>query len=79
MKLLDPNSDVTSIQTFNALKKINPKLKTLVAIGGWNEGSARFSLVASDPQKRGVFAKSARDFVQKYGFDGLDVDWEYPG
>ena len=28
---------------FNALRKQNPKLKTLVAIGGWNEGSTKYS------------------------------------
>jgi chitinase len=31
---------------FNELKKRNPSLKTLVAIGGWNEGSTTFSSVS---------------------------------
>jgi len=31
---------------FNELKKINPALKTSVAIGGWNEGSTTFSSVS---------------------------------
>lgn len=28
---------------FNALREKNPRLKTLIAIGGWNEGSRKYS------------------------------------
>jgi GH18 family chitinase len=31
---------------FNELKNRNPNLKTLVAIGGWNEGSSSYSQVS---------------------------------
>lgn len=31
---------------FNGLKQTNPDFKTLVAIGGWNEGSITFSSVS---------------------------------
>ena len=31
---------------FNELKKRNPNFKTLVAIGGWNEGSTKYSQVS---------------------------------
>lgn len=34
--------------------------------------------MANDPQLRAKFVKSAVDFVLKYKFDGLDMDWEYP-
>lgn len=34
--------------------------------------------MSNDPKLRAKFVKSAVDFVLKYKFDGLDVDWEYP-
>nr|XP_016929885.1 acidic mammalian chitinase [Drosophila suzukii] len=76
---LEDNGGRGNIKSFNALKLKNPVLKTLVAVGGWNEGSKRFSLVASDPLKRAKFVDDVVRFLQRHGFDGLDLDWEYPG
>ncbi|KAH8271606.1 hypothetical protein KR018_010933, partial [Drosophila ironensis] len=76
---LEENSGRGNIKSFNALKLKNPTLKTLVAVGGWNEGSKRFSLVAKDPEKRSRFVDDVVRFLQRHGFDGLDLDWEYPG
>ncbi|PVU93154.1 hypothetical protein BB559_003405 [Furculomyces boomerangus] len=55
----------------------NPSIKTLISVGGWT-WSKSFSTCASTPQSRSIFAKSIADFVTKYGFDGVDIDWEYP-
>ncbi|WP_082788846.1 glycoside hydrolase family 18 protein, partial [Lederbergia lenta] len=58
-------------------KKQNPKLKTLISIGGWS-WSVNISHVAASQETREVFAKSAAEFVQKYQMDGVDLDWEFP-
>lgn len=58
--------------------KSKKNFTTSVAIGGWNEGSEKYSRAFSDDSKRKKFAQNAREFTIKYGFDGFDLDWEYP-
>ncbi|CAH2239666.1 probable chitinase 2 [Pararge aegeria] len=67
-----------NFRKFNALKQYKPSLKTLLAVGGWNEGSAKYSVMAASPTLRNNFITSAIEMVLKYGFDGFDIDWEYP-
>lgn len=35
--------------------------------------------MANDPSLRKIFAKDVADFAIRYNFDGIDLDWEYPG
>ena len=64
---------------FNALKTKNPNLKTLIAIGGYTDSqSNKYSLLVADSNKINNFVSSVVTFLNQYGFDGLDVDWEYP-
>jgi chitinase len=59
------------------LKEQNPHLITMISIGGWTL-SGNFSDVALTPSSRDRFARSAIEFMKRYGFDGIDIDWEYP-
>lgn len=61
----------------NILKQKFPHVKTLISVGGWT-WSGNFSSVASSENGRKKFALSAVDFITRYGFDGLDIDWEFP-
>lgn len=84
IKPLDPWNDLpenwgkNAFGRFVGLKKRNPQLKTLIAIGGWNEGSLKYSNMVASKENRKIFIDSVIDLLTKHGFDGLDLDWEYP-
>jgi chitinase len=52
--------------------------KVVLSIGGW-ETSNNFPQVSADPTKRANFAHWCIKHIQQYGFDGIDIDWEFPG
>lgn len=47
-----------------ALKTRYPHLKVTIAIGGWNEGSLKYSMLAEDPEKRAKFVRSVLHFLE---------------
>ncbi|KFA55929.1 hypothetical protein S40293_08857 [Stachybotrys chartarum IBT 40293] len=67
------------------MKSRASRLEVFVAIGGWtfsDNGTATqpvFPDIAADPEKRQLFADNLVSFMTRYGFDGVDLDWEYPG
>ncbi|KAJ3341908.1 hypothetical protein HDU93_003729 [Gonapodya sp. JEL0774] len=67
------------IYALNTLSKRKyPGLKSVLSVGGWTS-STYFSDVAKDPTKRWAFASNVAAFLNNNGFDGVDIDWEYPG
>jgi chitinase len=70
-------TDTVNFRNLLKLKKINPKLKILISIGGWG-GSKYFSDAVFTDTAREAFAASAVAIVKKYNLDGIDIDWEYP-
>ncbi|XP_057656172.1 probable chitinase 2 [Diorhabda carinulata] len=85
LRSLDPWQDLTEdygkggYKRITALKNNYPHLKVSLAVGGWNEGSTNYSRLVADPSRRNRFVASSLDFIRKYNFDGLDLDWEFPG
>ena len=59
------------------LKVKYPHLKVYPSIGGWTKSDNLFK-IATDSVKRKTFAKNSVDFARKHGFDGIDIDWEFP-
>lgn len=61
-----------------ALKQRYPDLKILPSIGGWTLSDPFYEF--GDKTKRDKFVASVKRFLQTWKFyDGVDIDWEYPG
>lgn len=60
------------------VKKEYPHVKIMMMVGGWGAHADGFSMMARDSAKRAEFCHSVNDHMKTYGFDGIDIDWEYP-
>jgi len=67
--------------TFAALRELrkdHPRLHLIVSIGGW-DAAPQYSDIALTSRSRGRFAASCiQAFLVEQGFDGIDLDWEFP-
>lgn len=77
-------ADTRLYRRLTSLKRIDPDLKVLIAIGGWTFNdpgptATTFSDIARSESAQRAFIKSLISFMSTYDFDGVDLDWEYPG
>ncbi|MGL5328168.1 MAG: glycosyl hydrolase family 18 protein [Peptostreptococcaceae bacterium] len=59
------------------MKKQFPNVKLLMSVGGW-AGSRGFYTMMDTDEGIDTFVQSCVDFVRQYGFDGIDIDFEFP-
>ena len=71
------SKDKGNLGQFRKLKKEHPDTSVLISVGGWTQ-SAGFHDAALTEVSRQKFAASCVTFVRKWGFDGIDIDWEFP-
>ena len=73
--LFDPDIDNNFYKMFNNLRNKNSYLTTMISIGGSNENSTNYSLMARHPDSRKEFIVSVLKFLETHNFDGLDFNW----
>ncbi|XP_052892081.1 chitinase-3-like protein 1 [Anopheles moucheti] len=66
-----------TMRQFNDLRNKNPNLKTLASFGGARH-CGTFSSVAANKQQRSTFARNVRIFCTTYGFNGVNIYWQFP-
>lgn len=63
-------------------KAHNDGCKVFIAVGGWSYNNiplqATFEKAAGNPETRQKLVDSIVKTVEYYGFDGVELDWEYP-
>ncbi|CAG7827268.1 unnamed protein product, partial [Allacma fusca] len=79
IKVFDPWADIDN-RFYEQIVALKSKgIKVSIAIGGWNDSLGdKYSRLVSSPSARAKFNRHVVEFIQKYNFDGLDLDWEYP-
>lgn len=84
---LDRNLDVDNhnYKKVTDLKKRFPGLKVLLSVGGGKDGKydderkvEKYLKVIETPESRAAFVNSTDAYLKNYGFDGLDLAWEFP-
>lgn len=82
---MDGSASTQLFQSTTGLKKLKPGLEVWASLGGWtfsdNQTVTKPLLgeIARSAAKRQQFANNVLRFLETYSFDGIDIDWEYPG
>ncbi len=78
----DYSLDMTSLNDnilYGALAARKKGVRVVLSIQGYGDATKNFSNAASTPENRAKFISNILKVVEKYHFDGIDLDWEYPG
>jgi chitinase len=76
------SDDIPLYTQFTALK--SSTMQTWIAIGGFDFSDpgpthTAWSDLCADAGRRATFISSVISFMNTYGLQGVDIDWEYPG
>ncbi|KAI9361619.1 hypothetical protein DFJ73DRAFT_756988 [Zopfochytrium polystomum] len=75
----DPEVDSVQVPLLNRkVREANPSLLSVASIGGWSK-STHFSTVLKSNATATAFVKNIKKFLNINRFDGVDIDFEYPG
>lgn len=69
--------ELKKIHLINELKQEYPHLRSCISIGGWSADG--FSDGVATAENRRILGDNLIAYMMRYDFDGIDLDWEYPG
>ena len=73
---VDTKDDKINFPQLRHLKHHHPNLQILISVGG--ASNEAFPGVAESDEKRLKFVQTSVQFMMQNGFDGIDIDWEFP-
>ncbi|KKF92099.1 Chitinase 1 [Ceratocystis platani] len=75
----DPIGDYKPHMELDKVREMfDENVKIIMAVGGWGY-LVGFREGARSPESRALYAKNIAATVENFGYDGVDIDWEYPG
>lgn len=81
VKYLDERRDIAQggiVQTIET-KLENPHLRVMIGCGGWTDEPINYSRMTEKAEHRKIYVESAVAFILKHKFDGMDLNWQFPG
>ncbi|MCP4321857.1 MAG: glycoside hydrolase family 18 protein [Psychromonas sp.] len=66
-------------EQFKALKAANPHLVVLPSFGGWTMSQPFHEMIKTDAGRKQFVTSAIKLIDDSEVFDGIDLDWEYPG
>lgn len=60
------------------IRRWNPNIRICLSLVNHSDDANAFTTVFADPGLRKAFARSCAELVSCKGYDGVDLDWEYP-
>ncbi|MCG7498031.1 glycosyl hydrolase family 18 protein [Vibrio sp. Of7-15] len=78
IKILHPELASSHFKALQQLKQQQPELIILASIGGWTL-SKHYPSVVADEAKSHQLIKNIGELVANSEFDGVSIDWRYPG
>ncbi|KAL5722917.1 chitinase [Ranunculus cassubicifolius] len=76
--VITPNDESMLPSFVSTLRAQKSTVKTMLSIGGAGNITEVFSAIANTSSNRAIFIQSAIEIARHYGFDGVDIDWEFP-
>jgi chitinase len=67
-----------TLAALRGLRRQHPDLRLIVSIGGWDAAPQYSDIALTDRSRSRFVASCVRAFLVGQGFDGIDLDWEFP-
>ncbi len=83
---VDPNADGTITVSQDYVTKLNKfkdaayekGVRIVMCVSGTHDDATDLATISASDELRAIFVTSIIEAIQKYGFAGVDIDWEYP-